>query len=91
MGESGRVVGVEHIPDLVTRSVSAIRLSSAAALLEGGQLSIHLADGREGYAEVGPYDAIHVGAAAPGGLEEKARGKKKQLPVVVRNKSHCRN
>lgn len=34
-------------------------------LLDSGQLRIVLGDGRQGFAELGPYDAIHVGAAAP--------------------------
>lgn len=65
VGESGRAVGVEHIPELVERSLESIKKGNAAHLLEIGQLSIHVTDGRLGYAEEGPYDAIHVGAAAP--------------------------
>ncbi|CAI5464551.1 unnamed protein product [Closterium sp. Yama58-4] len=65
VGPTGRAVGVEHIPELVERSRAAVRAGRAAELMEGGQLSIHEADGREGYPDAGPYDAIHVGAAAP--------------------------
>ncbi|KAL7678096.1 hypothetical protein ACOME3_004324 [Neoechinorhynchus agilis] len=44
---SGKVVGVEHIKQLV----------------DNGLIEIIEADGREGNAENSPYDAIHVGAA----------------------------
>eukprot|EP00850_Spirogloea_muscicola_P009021 SM000049S16792 [mRNA] locus=s49:671225:673023:- [translate_table: standard] len=64
VGEKGRVVGVEHIPELVERSLKAISKGKAGQLLENGSLTIHLADGRLGHAQDGPYHAIHVGAAA---------------------------
>lgn len=34
-------------------------------LLESGRVQLLVGDGRQGHAELGPYDAIHVGAAAP--------------------------
>lgn len=34
-------------------------------MLDRGQVAFHVVDGFEGLAEHGPYDAIHVGAAAP--------------------------
>jgi len=64
VGEKGRSVGVEHIPELAERSIGSIKQTQAAPLLESGALSIHVGDGRLGYPELGPYDAIHVGAAA---------------------------
>lgn len=64
VGETGRSVGVEHIPELVQRSIETIKKGKAAHLLESGRLSIHAADGKLGYPEGAPYDAIHVGAAA---------------------------
>lgn len=64
VGETGRAVGVEHISELVQRSIETIKKGKAAHLLESGRLSIHAADGKLGYLEGGPYDAIHVGAAA---------------------------
>ncbi|XWS10637.1 hypothetical protein CRYUN_Cryun38cG0013600 [Craigia yunnanensis] len=36
-----------------------------APLLKEGSISVHADDGREGRPECAPYDAIHVGAAAP--------------------------
>ncbi|XP_048545099.1 protein-L-isoaspartate O-methyltransferase-like [Triticum urartu] len=65
VGPGGRAVGVEHIPELVASSTENIKKSAAAPQLNDGSLSIHIADGREGWPELAPYDCIHVGAAAP--------------------------
>ncbi|KAL2933700.1 Protein-L-isoaspartate O-methyltransferase [Bienertia sinuspersici] len=65
VGPEGRAVGIEHIPELVTWSVENIKKSVAAPLMEKGSLSVNVGDGRLGYPEAAPYDAIHVGAAAP--------------------------
>ncbi|XP_017699923.2 protein-L-isoaspartate O-methyltransferase-like isoform X1 [Phoenix dactylifera] len=65
VGPEGRAVGVEHIPELVTSSIENIKKSAAASLLKEGSLSVHVTDGRLGWPELAPYDAIHVGAAAP--------------------------
>ncbi|XP_068647386.1 protein-L-isoaspartate O-methyltransferase 1-like isoform X2 [Aristolochia californica] len=64
VGPEGRAVGVEHIPELVATSIENIKRSVAAPLLKEGSLSIHVGDGRQGWPEFAPYDAIHVGAAA---------------------------
>ncbi|KAG0581003.1 hypothetical protein KC19_4G217200 [Ceratodon purpureus] len=64
VGETGHTVGVEHISELVERSIDAIKMTPAAALMEKGHLVVHVADGKLGWEECGPYDAIHVGAAA---------------------------
>ncbi|XP_040988891.1 protein-L-isoaspartate O-methyltransferase 1-like [Juglans microcarpa x Juglans regia] len=65
VGPQGRVVGVEHIPELVSSSIQNIQKGAAAPLLKEGSLSVHVGDGRLGWPEHAPYDAIHVGAAAP--------------------------
>ncbi|KAF4351305.1 hypothetical protein CsatB_018144 [Cannabis sativa] len=65
VGPQGRAVGVEHIPELVTSSIQNIEKSAAAPLFKEGSLSLHVGDGRLGWPEFAPYDAIHVGAAAP--------------------------
>lgn len=65
IGPQGHVVGVEHIPELVASSIENINSSAASSLLKEGSLSVHVADGRLGWPELAPYDAIHVGAAAP--------------------------
>lgn len=64
VGETGHTVGVEHISELVERSIDAIKMTPAASLMENGHLEVHVADGKLGWEECGPYDAIHVGAAA---------------------------
>ncbi|KAH0686931.1 hypothetical protein KY284_017484 [Solanum tuberosum] len=64
VGPQGRVVGVEHIPELVAWSIKNVEKSAAAPLLKEGSLSLHVGDGRKGWREHAPYDAIHVGAAA---------------------------
>eukprot|EP00850_Spirogloea_muscicola_P012443 SM000080S22958 [mRNA] locus=s80:330642:332041:- [translate_table: standard] len=45
VGEKGRVVGVEHIPELVERSLKAISKGKAGQLLESGSLTIHCEPG----------------------------------------------
>ncbi|KAM2939097.1 hypothetical protein FF1_038803 [Malus domestica] len=65
VGPQGRTVGVEHIPELVSSSIPNIEKSAAGTLLREGSLSVHVGDGRIGWPEFAPYDAIHVGAAAP--------------------------
>lgn len=65
VGPHGRAIGVEHIPELVAASIENINRSAASVLLKNGSLSIHVADGRLGWPELAPYDAIHVGAASP--------------------------
>ncbi|KAL0335804.1 UNVERIFIED_CONTAM: Protein-L-isoaspartate O-methyltransferase 1 [Sesamum radiatum] len=79
VGPQGRAVGVEHIPELVESSIKNIQKSAAAPLFEQGSLSVnvggflwlkvfHIQPGNKwetGWPEFAPYDAIHVGAAAP--------------------------
>ncbi|PKA56625.1 Protein-L-isoaspartate O-methyltransferase [Apostasia shenzhenica] len=65
VGPQGRAVGVEHIPELIAFSIENISKSAASTLLKEGYLSVHVSDGRLGWADLAPYDAIHVGAAAP--------------------------
>lgn len=65
VGEKGRSIGVEHIPELTAKAVENVKKSDAARLLNTDCLSLHTGDGRDGFPEHAPYDAIHVGAAAP--------------------------
>lgn len=65
VGESGCVVGIEHIEDLARQSQLNIRKDPVlASYLTSGCLKIVVGDGRQGYPAAAPYDAIHVGAAA---------------------------
>uniref|UniRef100_A0A1L8DU02 protein-L-isoaspartate(D-aspartate) O-methyltransferase n=1 Tax=Nyssomyia neivai TaxID=330878 RepID=A0A1L8DU02_9DIPT len=61
---SGVVVGIEHQGKLVELSINNIK-NDDATLLESGAIKIIEGDGRLGCTEHAPYDAIHVGAAAP--------------------------
>lgn len=63
---SGLAVGVDHIKELVDMSIGNVqRIPWAADLMKSGCLRLVEGDGRQGYSEGSPYDAIHVGAAAP--------------------------
>ncbi|XP_056635007.1 protein-L-isoaspartate(D-aspartate) O-methyltransferase-like [Diorhabda carinulata] len=64
MGEKGVAVGIDHIPELVEMSRSNIQTANPD-LLESKRVQLMVGDGRQGYADLAPYDAIHVGAAAP--------------------------
>ncbi|CAM6007734.1 unnamed protein product [Sphagnum balticum] len=85
VGETGRTVGVEHIPELVDRSIDAIKQTPAGSLMDMGHLEVILADGKLGYEEGAPYNAIHVGAAAavlPAALVEQLKpGGRMVIPV----------
>lgn len=61
----GKVTGIDHIQalvDLATNNMS--KSKDGKAMLEKGKVQFVCGDGRKGYKEGGPYDAIHVGAAA---------------------------
>ena len=61
----GKVVGVEHIPELAKLGTSNMEKSSDGKhMLETGKVRFVVVDGRKGFKEEAPYDAIHVGAAA---------------------------
>jgi protein-L-isoaspartate(D-aspartate) O-methyltransferase len=60
----GKVVGVEHIPELVEASRRALSVHHRDAL-EDGSIEVHVGDGRKGWPKEAPFDAIHVGAASP--------------------------
>ena len=61
----GKVVGVDHIRELVDLASNNMRKSQdGKEMLNNGKVQFVKADGRKGWKEGGPYDAIHVGAAA---------------------------
>ncbi|KAK4556304.1 hypothetical protein LTR86_006448 [Recurvomyces mirabilis] len=61
----GKVVGIEHIQPLVEMGLRNTRKSAEGRdLMESGGIKYVKGDGRLGWQEEAPYDAIHVGAAA---------------------------
>ena len=62
IGAQGTVVGIDHIPELVEFSVSNTKKNHSAKL-QSGQIKYFVADGRMGFAEMAPYDCIHVGVS----------------------------
>lgn len=65
VGCGGKVIGVDHIQGLVELAERNMGKSTVGReLLASRAVSFVKADGRRGFSEGGPYDAIHVGAAA---------------------------
>lgn len=64
VGERGLAVGIDHIPELVSMSIENIRRDQPN-FIETNRVKMIVGDGREGYPQEAPFDAIHVGAAAP--------------------------
>ena len=61
----GKAVGIDHIQGLVDLANNNLKKSKeGTALLNDGSTSFVKGDGRQGFPEDAPYDAIHVGAAA---------------------------
>ncbi|KAF6721844.1 Protein-L-isoaspartate(D-aspartate) O-methyltransferase [Oryzias melastigma] len=83
-GPSGKVVGIEHIEELVQMSLKNVQADDPV-LLSSGRIRLIVGDGRLGYPDGAPYDAIHVGAAAatvPKALLEQLKpGGRLVLPV----------
>ena len=63
MNYQGKIIGVEHIPELVKNSIKNIE-NCRPGVFSSTILEIIEADGRIGYSTFAPYKAIHVGAAA---------------------------
>lgn len=61
---TGIVVGIDNNPHLVDFSIENLN-SDDPEFLSVGKIKIVKGDGRLGYSQYGPYDAIHVGAASP--------------------------
>jgi len=64
-GPGGAVVGIDHITELVEMAKeNASKSEEGRNFFRTGGMKFVKGDGRQGYAESAPYDAIHVGAAA---------------------------
>ena len=61
----GKVVGIDHYAGLVNMSIENMRRDGKGYLLDSGSIVLLSGDGRKGFTQEGPYNAIHVGAAAP--------------------------
>lgn len=63
--DAGQVVGIDHIRDLVELSKDNMKKSAQGRYLQkSGKVKFITGDGRLGWKDEAPYDAIHVGAAA---------------------------
>jgi protein-L-isoaspartate(D-aspartate) O-methyltransferase len=62
LGPTGRVIGIDHIPELVRDSVVNLG-KHHQSFLDARKIKMVVGDGRHGYAPEAPYDCIHVGAA----------------------------
>ncbi|KAG8449654.1 hypothetical protein GDO86_016334 [Hymenochirus boettgeri] len=84
VGLTGKVVGIEHIDQLVHEAMLNVQKDDSS-LLSSGRIKFVVGDGRRGYPDEAPYDAIHVGAAAPTVPQELLRqlkpGGRLVLPV----------
>lgn len=61
----GNVVGIDHIQGLIELANNNMGKSEdGREMLKDGKVKFVKGDGRKGWTEGGPYDAIHVGAAA---------------------------
>lgn len=64
--DNGKVIGIDHIPGLVDQANANLEHDGLGAELKNGKIVNVCADGRNGVEAQAPFDAIHVGAAAPG-------------------------
>ncbi|KZT24906.1 protein-L-isoaspartate O-methyltransferase, partial [Neolentinus lepideus HHB14362 ss-1] len=87
-GGKGKVVGIEHIEELVQWSKENLRRDGLSKEMDEGRIIMIAGDGRQGWPSEGPYDAIHVGAAAPtmpqALIEQLARPGRMFIPVGTR-------
>uniref|UniRef100_A0AAQ5YX31 Protein-L-isoaspartate O-methyltransferase n=1 Tax=Amphiprion ocellaris TaxID=80972 RepID=A0AAQ5YX31_AMPOC len=64
VGPKGKVIGIDHIKELVDDAITNVKKDDPS-LITSGRVKLLVGDGRMGFKEEAPYDAIHVGAAAP--------------------------
>ena len=84
MNDSGTAVGIEHINELCEFAAKNIN-KHHKNLIDEKKVILICGDGRNGCSEYGPYDCIHVGAAAaelPQALiDQLANGGRLVIPV----------
>ena len=64
VGTTGKIVGIDHIPELIELSKRNLKDDGHREKLDSGQICMVVGDGRDGWEYEAPYDCIHVGAAA---------------------------
>lgn len=64
VGPSGLAIGIDHIKELVDTSIANIK-ADHPELIDNNRVKLLVGDGRLGYPEDAPFNAIHVGAASP--------------------------
>jgi protein-L-isoaspartate O-methyltransferase len=73
----------DHIDKLVDQSVANLKQDGKGSLLDSGQVLMVVGDGRKGYAAEAPYDAIHVGAAAPTLPQDLGKGTRQRRHMML--------
>jgi len=85
VGSSGKVVGIDHMAGLIEMSRENLGKDGKTDLINSGNIVLTVGDGRKGYTDEAPYNAIHVGAAAPtlpqDLVEQLAPGGRMIIPV----------
>eukprot|EP00483_Globobulimina_turgida_P001326 UN01328 len=89
VGDKGKIVGIEHIKELLDLSIRNLS-KSHGNLLKSENVVLVCGDGRKGYPDpkCAPYDCIHVGAAAQPGVapilcQQLKNGGKMVIPVEI--------
>ena len=85
-GASGKVIGIDHIPQLVESSITNVNKDEKSSeMFKSGVIRLVVGDGWKGMPSDAPFDAIHVGAAAvnvPPALTEQLKpGGRMVIPV----------
>jgi protein-L-isoaspartate(D-aspartate) O-methyltransferase len=84
VGKTGKVIGIDVIPELIEWSKENVK-KSHKDLLDEGRVELKLGDGWKGEPASAPFKAIHVGAAAATLpqelLNQLAKGGRMLIPV----------